>query len=47
MGEWAAYLHGWQGIGATHAALNLMGVGLKGLDDYDAPMREFMSVVQG
>jgi probable F420-dependent oxidoreductase len=47
IGEWAAYLRGWQRIGATHAALNLMGAGLKGLDDYAAPMREFMNVVRG
>lgn len=47
IGEWAAYLRGWHEIGATHAALNLMGAGLKGLDDYTAPMREFMNVVRG
>jgi probable F420-dependent oxidoreductase len=45
--EWADYLRGWQAIGATHAALNVMGAGLKGLDDYIKPMREFMEIVRG
>lgn len=47
VGDWAAYLRGWERIGATHAALNLMGAGLKGLDDYAAPMSEFMNVMRG
>jgi len=43
--EWEAYLRGWQAIGATHAALNLMGAGLRGLDEYLPLMRQYMALV--
>lgn len=44
--EWEAYLRGWRAIGATHAALNLMGAGLKGPDDYIEPMRQFIAITR-
>jgi probable F420-dependent oxidoreductase len=45
--EWEAYLHGWLRIGATHAALNLMGAGLRGLDDTLPLMKQYMETVNG
>jgi probable F420-dependent oxidoreductase len=42
--EWETYLRGWQTIGATHAALNLMGAGLNGLDDYVSIMQQYIAM---
>jgi probable F420-dependent oxidoreductase len=43
--EWGAYLREWAALGATHAAINMMGAGITTLDGYLAIMREYMDVM--
>lgn len=45
--EWAAYLREWAALGATHAAINMMGAGITSLDGYLDVMRQYMEEIQG
>jgi probable F420-dependent oxidoreductase len=44
--QWAEYVAGWAGIGATHLCVNTMGLGLTSADQHISALREAMAIIR-
>ena len=44
--EWLPFLREWTTLGATHACINMMGVGITSLDGYLDVMRQYLDILQ-